>query len=43
MSNLAECLIQVGDCTGAVGILEKALAVMREWRPGDHDDVANGV
>lgn len=41
MSNLGQCLIEVGDITGAVETLEQSLALMIRWKPGDHTNVAN--
>jgi tetratricopeptide (TPR) repeat protein len=40
MNNLGQCLIDVGNFSGAADILEQSLTIMREWRPDDHRDVA---
>lgn len=42
MMSMGRCLIDVGDVNGAVVALEKSLAIMRQWKPGSHDDVADG-
>lgn len=42
MVNLGHCLIDTGDFVSALEILEEALTVLRQCRPGDHRDVAHG-
>lgn len=42
MGNLGRCLVEIGDCRRALGILEQSLRIRRQCLPEDHIDIATG-